>query len=161
MRPWRFRRSSRPGVSLSGAVAAAATVAALLSAWHPFNHMRRLLEREQASYAALTPAARRQEPVTAVGLDGGIFDFYADRLARGDRVYFQVSPSGFSSNYDLPTIVEALGRFYFLPAVQTDDLTKATVVVSYFADPAQLHVKFITQVRAGLQPLWVSRIKAP
>jgi hypothetical protein len=99
--------------------------------------------------------------VTAVGLNGGIFDFYAERLARGDRVYFQVSPGGFSSNYDLPTIVEALGRFYFLPAVQTDDLSKATVVVSYFADPAQLHVKFITQVRAGLQPLWVSRIKAP
>lgn len=161
MRPWRFRRSSRPSLRLSGVLAAVATAAALWSAWHPFNHMRRLLEREQAAYAALTPAERRQQPVSAVGLNGQVFDFYADRLVRGDRVYFQVSPGGFSSNYDLPTIVEALGRFYFLPAVQTDDLSKATVVVSYFADPAQLHVKFITQVRAGLQPLWVSRIKAP
>jgi len=45
--------------------------------------------------------------------------------------------------------------------VQTSDLKDATVVVSYFEDPALLHRKFITQVRAGLQPLWVSRIRLP
>ncbi len=69
--------------------------------------------------------------------------------------------AGTRSDYDLPTIVQALGRFYFLPAVQTSDLKDATVVVSYFEDPALLHRKFITQVRAGLQPLWVSRIRSP
>ena len=131
---------------LSGAVRGGRDRVALFSAWHSLNHMRRLLDREQAVLRALTPAERRQEPVTAVGLDGQIFDFYASLLARGDRVYFQVMPSGFSSDLDLPTIVAALGRFYLLPAVQTDDLRKATVVVSYFADPALLHVKFITQV---------------
>ena len=57
--------------------------------------------------------------------------------------------------------MQPLGRFYLLPAVQTTDLTDATVVVSYFEDPALLHMKFITQVQAGLQPLWVSRIRAP
>ena len=123
--------------------------------------MRRLLERERAAYATLTPDERRRGPVSAAGLDGGIFDFYAQYLSKGDRVYFQVMPSGFSSDYDLPTIVQALGRFYFLPAVQTTDLNDATVVVSYFEDPALLHRKFITQVRAGLQPLWVSRIRSP
>jgi hypothetical protein len=123
--------------------------------------MRRLLEREHASYAALTPDERRRAPVAAAGLDGGIFDFFAQYLSKGDRVYFQVMPSGYSSDYDLPTIVQALGRFYFLPAVQTTDLNDATVVVSYFEDPALLHRKFITQVRAGLQPLWVSRIRPP
>jgi hypothetical protein len=70
-------------------------------------------------------------------------------------------PSGYGPNFDLPGIVEALGRFYFLPAVQTASLRDATVVVSYFADPSLLHVTFLTQVRAGLQPLWVSRISAP
>jgi hypothetical protein len=123
--------------------------------------MRHLLLREGASYAALTPDDRRRAPVAAAGLDGGIFDFYARYLWKGDRVYFQVMPSGFSSDYDLPTIVQALGRFYLLPAVQTTDLNDATVVVSYFEDPALLHRKFITQVRAGLQPLWVSRIRPP
>ena len=123
--------------------------------------MRHLLLREGASYGALTPDNRRHAPVSAAGLDGGIFDFFAQYLSKGDRVYFQVMPSGFSSDYDLPTIVQALGRFYFLPAVQTADLNDATVVVSYFEDPALLHRKFITQVRAGLQPLWVSRIRPP
>jgi hypothetical protein len=136
-------------------------VLALLTAWHSLNHMRHLLGRERASYASLTPDERRRSPVTAVGLDGQIFDFYASLLSRGDRVYFQVMPGGFSSDYDLPTIVQALGRFYLLPAVQTTDLKDATVVVSYFEDPALLHTKFITQVRAGLQPLWVSRIRSP
>jgi hypothetical protein len=123
--------------------------------------MRHLLGRERASYAALTPDERRREPATAAGLDGGIFDFFDRYLTKGDRVYFQVMPSGFSSDYDLPTIVQALGRFYFLPAVQTADLKDATVVVSYFEDPALLHQKFATQVRAGLQPLWVSRVRSP
>jgi hypothetical protein len=136
-------------------------VLALLTAWHSLNHMRHLLGRERASYASLTPDERRRSPVAAVGLDGQIFDFYASLLSKGDRVYFQVMPGGFSGDYDLPTIVQALGRFYLLPAVQTTDLKDATVVVSYFEDPALLRTRFITQVRAGLQPLWVSRIRAP
>lgn len=154
-------RSSRFSSSLPGILAGVATVLALLTAWHSIGHMRHLLGRERASYAALTPDQRRREPITAAGLDGQIFDFFNHYLSKGDRVYFQVMPSGFSSDYDLPTIVQALGRFYFLPAVQTSDLKHATVVVSYFEDPALLHQTFITQVRAGLQPLWVSRIRSP
>jgi hypothetical protein len=160
VRPWRFSRSSRR-ISLSGACAAAAVLAALWSAWHPFNHMRRLLGHEAATYERLTADDRRRAPVAAIGLDGQMFDFYDSLLSRGDRVYFQVRPGGFSSDYDLPTIIAALGRFYFLPAVQTSDPADATVVVSYFEDPAELHLKFLTQVRAGLQPLWVSRVAAP
>ena len=103
-------------------------------------------------------AARPSRPPGSTARSSTSIDQY---LSKGDRVYFQVMPSGFSSDYDLPTIVQALGRFYFLPAVQTSDLKDATVVVSYFEDPALLHRKFITQVRAGLQPLWVSRIRSP
>jgi hypothetical protein len=123
--------------------------------------MRHLLDREGVFYAAQTPEERNREPAAAAGLDGGIFEFFDRYLTKGDRVYIQVMPSGFSSDYDLPTIVAALGRFYFLPAVQTSDLKHATVVVSYFEDPGLLHQKFVTQVRAGLQPLWVSRIRSP
>jgi hypothetical protein len=148
-------------VRLSGALAAVATALALLSAWHSVGHMRRILGAERASYRALSATDRRRLPVSNMTLDGQIFDFYAAYLSKGDRVYFQVMPSGFSPAFDLPSIVAALGRWYFLPATQTTDLKKATVVVSYFEDPARLHVKFLTQVRAGLQPLWVSRIRAP
>jgi hypothetical protein len=146
---------------LSALLAAAATVLALYSAWHPMFHMRRLLQREVDEWRGLSSTSRRQEPVANLGIDGQIFDFYSAFLLKGDRVYFQVEPSGFSSDYDLPTLISSIGRFYLLPAVQTTNLNDATVVVSWFEDPAQLHVKFITQVRAGLQPLWVSRIKVP
>ena len=148
-------------VRLSGVLAAVATALALLSAWHSIGHMRRILGAERSSYSTMTAADRRRLPVTNATLDGQIFDFFAAYLTKGDRVYFQVMPSGFSPAFDLPSIVAALGRWYLLPAMQTTDLKNATVVVSYFEDPARLHIPFITQVRAGLQPLWVSRIKSP
>jgi hypothetical protein len=149
------------GRRLSAILAGVATAFALLSVWHSIGHMRRLLGEERATYAAMTPAERRQAPVTNARLDGQIFDFFSAYLVHGDRVYLQVMPSGYGPDFDLPSIVAALGRWYFLPAMQTTDLSQATVVVSYFEDPALLHVQFITQVRAGLQPLWVSRIRAP
>ena len=123
--------------------------------------MHRVLGAERKADAALTPTERRQAPVSQLQMNGGIFDFFAAYLAPGDRVYFQVEPSGFSSNLDLPTAISDLGNFYFLPAMQTTSLADATVVVSYFEDPSLLHMKFITQVRAGLQPIWVSRIRSP
>jgi hypothetical protein len=146
---------------LSTLLAVAATVLALYSAWHPMFHMRRLLQREVAEWRGLSTTQKRREPVDHLGIDGQIFDFYSAFLVKGDRVYFQVMPSGFSSDYDLPTLITSIGRFYLLPAMQTTSLKDATVVVSWFEDPAQLHLKFITKVRAGLQPLWVSRTKLP
>jgi hypothetical protein len=147
--------------TLSTGFAAAATIIALASAWHSIGHVRRVMGAERQDDAALSTAARRQMPVTTFTMSGDIFDFFDSYLVKGDRVYFQVMPSGFTSELDLPQAVAVLGRFYFLPAVQTENLDDATVVVSYFADPSLLHVKFLTQVRAGLQTLFVSRIKAP
>ena len=83
-------------------LAGAATVFALLSAWHSVGHMRRILGEERATYSAMTPTERRRLPVTHATLDGQIFDFYADFLVKGDRVYLQVMPSGFSPAFDLP-----------------------------------------------------------
>jgi hypothetical protein len=133
-------------------------VAALWSAWHPFNHMRRLLEREGRSYAALTPTERRQAPVTTVGLNGGIFDFYADRLVRGDRVYFQVPRTPYGT-LDLHDTVAALGRFFFLPAVEVRSLDDATVVFSYDANPSALHRRFVRTTPLGSASL--SRLSYP
>jgi len=70
-------------------------------------------------------------------------------------------PSGLGPDLDLPSAVAAAGRFYLLPAVQATSLADATVVVSYFEDPSLLHLRFVTQVQAGEQPLYVSRIRAP
>ena len=96
-----------------------------------------------------------------MGLPADVFDFYADHLKPGDRFYLQVQPGGFGQFFDLPGIFGALGRFYFLPAVQVDDVHRATVVLSYHADPGELGLHFPTQVRAGEQPIYVSRIGTP
>src|SRR5262245_46640004 len=105
--------------------------------------MRRILGEERATYKSMTSTDRRRLPVTHAQLDGQIFDFFAAYLVKGDRVYFQVMPSGYGPSFDLPSIIAALGRWYFLPAMQTTDLKDATVVVSYFEDPSLLHRKFI------------------
>jgi hypothetical protein len=142
-------------------VVAAVTALALYSAWHSGGHVWRRLAADHRTYAAYSDLQRRREPLDRLPLPGDVFDFYRSHLRRGDRVYFNVMPSGFGPYFDLPGIVAAAGRFYFLPAVQAPDLRRATVVVSYFADPASLKIHFPTQVQAGQQPFYVSRIRTP
>ncbi len=149
------------GSRLAGLTAAAATALAVFSAWHSGGYTWRLLDSGYATYAPMTSADRRQVLAAHVGVPGSIFDFYSTYIVPGDRIYFQVMPSGLSTDLTLPEAVAAIGRFYLLPGVETTNLADATVVVSFYEDPSLLHVKFITQVEAGLQPIWVSRIKAP
>jgi hypothetical protein len=123
--------------------------------------MWRLLDGDYRSYAGYTEEQRRHAALQRVGLPAGVFDYYARFVGRGDRIYFQVLESGLGPFLDLPTAVAYAGRFYLLPAVQARDLEDATVVVTFYEDPGRLGVEFITQQRAGLQPLFVSRISAP
>ena len=153
MRPTRDR--------LAVGAAAAATIVALLSAWHSGRHMWRLLGTERRVYGAYSDVDRRRAPVTQLELPADTFDWYASFLARGDRAYYQVLQSGFSHDFDLPALFGYAARFYLLPAVEETDPSKATVVVSYHADPSQLPLRYLTQKRAGLQPIFVSRVRAP
>ena len=145
----------------SGVLAAAACGLAAFSAWHSGRHVWHQLDSEAATFRTLTPLERREQPITDIDVPPSIFDFYATYVGRGDRVYYQVLPSGLASDLTLPEAITAVGRFYLLPAVQTTSLRDATVVVSYFEDPALLHLRFVTQVEAGLQPLYVSRLRSP
>jgi hypothetical protein len=147
--------------SLPAVLAFAASLIALVSAWHSGGHMWRQLDGSYRTYAPLSSSERRHAALDRIEVPGAIFDFYASYISRGDRVYFQVMPSGLSHDLDLPSAVAAAGRFYLLPAVQTENLADATVVVSYFADPNTLPVHYITQQQAGVQPLYVSRIRPP
>jgi hypothetical protein len=141
-------------------VIAAATLLALVSAWHMGPHMWGRIDHDYVAYRPYTPIERQHAPLASLGLDGYVFDWYTKYLARGDRVYFQVLQSGLGS-LDLPSAVRMGGSFYLLPALVVNDLSKATVVVSWLADPGLLHVHFITQERLGLQLMFVSRISAP
>jgi hypothetical protein len=142
-------------------VVAVVTTLALYSAWHSGGHMWRRLGQDRHTYAAYTEYQRSHAVMLNLPLSPEPFDFYRDRLVRGDRVYFLVAPGGFGEFFTLPEIVAAVGRYYLLPAVQVPDVKDATVVLSWNADPATLGVHFVTQARAGEQLIFVSRLKAP
>ena len=143
------------------ALATLATAIALASAWHSGGHMWRSLDTGHRLYGAYTDAQRRHAPIDGLGLPSDVFDFYAQYVGPGDRVYFQTRASGYSSFVDLPTAVRYAGRFYLLPALEARDVADATVVVTFFDDPSSLHVRYATQRQAGLQPIFVSRIRGP
>jgi hypothetical protein len=112
----------------------------------------------RARDAPLSANERVHAPIDALPLPSNVFDFYRDRLRRGDRYYLQVLPSGFGPFADLPTVVATVARFYLLPAVQVATLEEANVVLSWEADPGLLGIRFAEQHRAGLQLFFVSRI---
>ncbi len=149
-----------PAVPREGraAVGALAAVVALLSAAHSAGYVWRRLGEDRDRYAALTAAQRRHALVEQLGLPGDPFDFFAANVRRGDRVYYQVKPSGLGHFLDLPESVAAVGRYYLLPAVSEPDLRRANVVVTWEADPAKLGVRYVDQQRAGVQMMFVSRI---
>jgi hypothetical protein len=145
----------------STALAALATVVALASALHSGGHVWRHLVDQHRVYAAYDDTQRRRAPIEGLGLPADIFDFYRQYVVPGDRVYFQVRESGFSRFLDYRTAFRYAGRYAFLPALEATELEDATVVVTFFEDPKRLHVRYITQQQAGLQPVFVSRIRAP
>jgi hypothetical protein len=133
----------------------AATVVSLASVWHSGGHVWRRIETDHRTFSSLTERQRVQAPATGVQLDGNIFDWYAHFLAKGDRFYVQVDAE------HIPRVVRMLASYYLLPAAEVDDPSRATVVISYQADPSTLGVHYLTQAQAGAQPLFVSRIRPP
>jgi hypothetical protein len=155
----RLLHALRPGDSggFTAGVLAAVSLGLGSAAWHGPEVWAKL-GRERSRDAALTSAERRQAMLKALPLPVDVFEFYRAHLYKGDRVYFQVSESGFGPFADLPKAVATAGRYYLLPAVQVDRLEDADVVVSFEADPGLLGVRFQEQHRAGLQLFFVSRI---
>jgi hypothetical protein len=139
-------------------IAAVAVGVALYSAWHSGGHVWRRFSADYRTYAADTSLQRQHAPLDESGLPSDVFDFYAEHLHRGDRVYFQVLPVPFGNYLDLPGIIAAAGRFYLLPAVQVTDLRRATVVVSFRESPKKLHLHFTSQAEYGHRPIYVSRL---
>jgi hypothetical protein len=106
----------------------------------------------------LTAVERHRAPVTSIPLTVEVLEYYSAFLLPGDRVYFHVLESGFSSTLDLHGVVTTAGRFWLLPATQVEDVDEATVVVSWERDPGELGLRYSEQHRAGQQLFFVSRI---
>jgi hypothetical protein len=143
------------------AVVAVTTALALLSIWHSGGHVWRRLRTDERTYAAYSSDQRRQAPANMGSLPGDVFDYYLARVHRGDRVYFLVMRSGFGRYFDLHDSIARVGLFYLLPATEVTDVRDATVVLTYYEDPAHLGIHYVTQSEAGQQPIYVSRILPP
>jgi hypothetical protein len=139
---------------LAAVFVALLTVVALLSAWRSGRDMWRYMAHEYAGYSTQTAVERRRMPVERVPLPGDVFDWYAERVHRGDRIYLQIQPGRARRD-----AVEAAARFYLLPAVIVTDLADANVIVSFYEDPATLGARLLSREQAGLQPIFVSRIE--
>jgi hypothetical protein len=146
-----------PAGRLGAVTALSALGVAFASILHSGGHVEARLRAERASYAAMPKHERDRAYITNLGLDPDPFDWFALYLHRGDRIYYQVQPSGLGRFIDLEQAVNDVGRYAFLPAKSVSTLSDANVVVSWNMDPGLLHVPFSSQERLGLQLFFVSR----
>jgi hypothetical protein len=139
--------------------AGVATAVALFSAWTSAGTTWRQLNADHRLFSAFSTDQRLYAPSWAAGFQGNLFTFFSSYLREGDRIYYQVPRSPYGT-LDLHDTVAALGRFYLLPAVEVTDLEDATVVISYHANPALLHRRFLLQRQNGPR-IFISRVANP
>jgi hypothetical protein len=150
MRPWRRL------ASWAAALAVVATLA--YSGWKDLPHSWRLVQSQHAGYAGYTHAQKERLFGTSIPMAMDEFDFWRVYLRRGDRYYLQMPPEPFSSFADKRQIAQAIAHIYLLPAIETQSLDDATVVLSLDANPTSLDRVFTDQHEAGLQEIYFSRL---
>jgi hypothetical protein len=142
-----------------GFVFATVTVLALAySVRKDVPHSWQTMTRQHAVYAGYTRAQRDRAFGALIPMPMEIIDYWRSGLRPGDRYFIQMPPEAFSTNGDKRYVARSISHMYLLPAIETLDLKKATVVLSWDDDPGLLHLKFSAQQRAGLQLIFVSRI---
>jgi hypothetical protein len=105
------------------------------------------LDNERRRFDELSADERERMFGAAIPVPMEIFDFYRRNMRRDDRFYVQAP-------------AEAFGEFAdTLPAIEVARPEDATVVVSYDSDPGLLPLTYSEQIRAGLQLIFVSRVR--
>jgi hypothetical protein len=128
------------------------------SGWKDLPHSWRLMRSQYVSYSGYTRDQRDRAFGTAIPMPMDIIDYWRAWLRPGDRYWIQMPRESFSSFGDKRYVARSISHVYLLPAIETLNLARATVVLSWDADPGLLHLKFSDQERAGLQLIFVSRI---
>ncbi len=146
------------GTSARAVVAVCVLGVALASTVRSGAHADHRLRADRDVYAHMEPSQRNTLYITNLGLVADPFAWYASFVGRGDRLYYQVMPSGLGHFIDLPTAVQDVGRYALLPAKSVTRRSDANVIVSWNEDPGLLHIPFVSQERLGLQPYFVSRV---
>jgi hypothetical protein len=139
-------------------LAVLAACALLFSAFKDVPHSWRLLRSQHAAYAALPRADKDRLFGTSIPMPMDIIDFWKSGVRPWDRYWIQMPHEAFSSYGDKRQIAELVTHLYFLPAIEARTLADATVVLSWDADPATLHLRFWDQRRAGQQLIYWSRV---
>ncbi len=142
----------------AGALATLAVLLLLYSGWIDVPHSWRLLRTQHDAYANDTRDQRDRAFGTAIPMTMDTFDWWRYYLRPWDRYFIQMPHEAFSSNGDKKYVARLIAHVFLLPAIETTDLRKATVVLSWDADPGVLPLKYSAQWRSGLQLIFVSRV---
>jgi hypothetical protein len=140
-------------------IAALSVVAALAySGWRDVPHSIDMVRTQHRIYAGYTEAQRARAFGTQIPIDMGILDFWRDGLQPGDRYWIQMPPEPFATHADKRYVARSIAHVYLLPAIEVARPADATVVLTWDADPATLHLHYGVQCEAGLQLIFVSRV---
>ena len=131
----------------------------IMSVWRELPHTLDRMHSQRAAFAPLSAKARAQAFGTSVPVPMEIFDFYAAHLRPGDRYWVQVDPGAFGQFADKAKVVRSVGRLELMPAVEVERPDDADVILSWEKDPGLLPYRYSEQYRAGLQLLFVSRVR--
>ncbi len=138
-----------------------AIVTATLLAWSiakDVPHSWTLMRTQHEQFAGYTRLQRDEAFGALLPVPMDIFQWYRVYLRPGDRYFIQIHNGAFGAFIDKETAVRTVARLYLLPAVEARDLKHANVVLSFDADPGELHLHFSQQERSGVQLIFVSRI---
>jgi hypothetical protein len=154
-----FRRFERaPHLSRRAVIAGLVVVLlAVASAVHSGPHVWRGLTSDYRTYRSYDRSRDAHAFLAPLALDARAYDFFAAHLERGDCYFFQVPLAFTQADADRLGAAVAASTFYLLPAVRTTDPARATVVLSYNANPNTLGLVYRTQIRDGALPYVVSR----
>jgi hypothetical protein len=117
------------------------------------------LQNDRTRFGSMSAAERDRAYVDLIPLRKDVFDFYRTYLRPGDRYWVQVDPGAFSEFVDYATVVRSVGRMALMPSIEVERPDDADVILSWDKDPGLLPYKYSEQHRAGLQLLFVSRVK--
>jgi hypothetical protein len=150
------RGSARTSAAFCAGLAVVAALA--YSGWRDVPHAWDVMRSQHAIYLGYTRAQRERAFGTSIPMPMDIFDFWRDGLRPGDRYWIQMPPMPFASYADKRYIARNIAHVYLLPAIEASSPKDATVILTWDADPAKLHLEYAEQREAGLQLIYISRV---
>lgn len=137
----------------------ACAVVALLSAALTLPDTWRWLSEQHDALVELEPIDRIQAPGFNNRLPVGGFEFFRENVRRGDTVYVHARPGTTVRGVDFPTGARTFARYYLLPAIVVERPEEASVVVAIGRDPAELGLRYVSELDDG--DFHVARVRDP